>query len=188
MGKIWKGGSAKNKTGFSLVELLIVIGIIGILSSIVMGALNTAREGAKITKARSEIREVRSAVASLASDTGKWPNGCAVGQVVGGAGNEIELTEACSGITQAPQGAGCACTWTAGEIANWNGPYYQAPLDPWGNSYWFDSDYHKYENCAAIPAAEKFPALPESVAIYSPGPNNSGVNAYDCDDIFLEIY
>jgi len=96
--------------GFTLIELLVVISIISLLSSIVLSSVGTARDKARLTKAQAEIREVRTAIGLLESDTGKWPNGCEVGEVVVGAGNKIELTNACSGITQTPLGSGCTCT------------------------------------------------------------------------------
>ena len=54
-------------------------------------------------------------------------------------------------------------------------------VDPWGQAYYFDHDYRAYENC------ESETVHPNAPAVFSFGPNKTGVNAYDCDDIFLEL-
>ncbi len=57
------GGSFYSKNsygGFTLIELLVVIAIIGILSSVILGSLNTARAKSKDAKAKSELASVRS--------------------------------------------------------------------------------------------------------------------------------
>lgn len=173
----------KTEHGFSLVEILIVIAIIGVLSSVILGSLHDAKQSAQIAKAQSEIRQVRSAVGLLADDTNSWPNGCAVGAVVVGSNNEIELTNACSGITQSPPASGCTCSWSAEARGHWNGPYYNAPLDPWGHPYWYDSDYYPRKDCGN-------PSVGAIAAIVSVGPNGTGgpdTGNYDCDDIYLEM-
>lgn len=173
--------------GFTLIELLVVIAIIGALASVVLSSLNSARTKGNTAKVQSDLRNMRSALALLESDTGKWPNGCAINQVVGGGSNEIAVTNVCSGLADtAPPSSGCACTWTAGEIASWSGPYFKTPLDPWGNSYQFDSDYYPREDCST-----KDPSNPDNVAIvalFSNGPNGQGNGTnYDCDDIYRKI-
>lgn len=47
--------SQKNQKGFTLIELLVVISIIALLSSVVLAGLSTARERARITRAKLDI-------------------------------------------------------------------------------------------------------------------------------------
>ena len=64
------GFNAKAGAGFTLVELLVVITIIGILASIVLVSLSNARTKARDVAIQSSLREVRNA-AELYYDTAK---------------------------------------------------------------------------------------------------------------------
>ncbi len=164
-----------NKSGFTLIEILVVIGIIGLLSSITMIAVNNARSKAKIAKAQQDIDVIYSAIGQLMIDTGEWPGHQIPDQVNTGANNEVwDLTTQSSGITQ-----------TDGLFSNWAGAYMLSiPSDPWGNNYFFDTDYEiNLDNEPCDGGGGCF----DSVVVGSFGANGVGQNQYDSDDVIKVV-
>jgi len=164
----------KDLKSFTLIELLVTIAIIGILSGIVIIAAIQARQSAKIGKARAEVRQFYHAITILENDTNEWPGHQTPGVIgTGVSGNEI-CPDGCS-ISIFDDGAGLL--GSDGFYPNWHGPYLQlreAILDPWGNEYFFDTDYDIGHNDWAV-------------VIGSYGPNGIGNNLYDDDDIIYII-
>ncbi|MDR1515180.1 MAG: prepilin-type N-terminal cleavage/methylation domain-containing protein [Synergistaceae bacterium] len=61
------------KSGFTLVELLIVTVIIGILAGMMMLMMGSATDGAEATKLINDLRLVKSASLLYYADNDKWP-------------------------------------------------------------------------------------------------------------------
>jgi general secretion pathway protein G len=153
--------------GFTLIELLVVIAIIGILSSTVLVSLNGAREKARITKAQSDLNQLRTAISMLEIDTGLSPNKLSSAPCV--QDPEVYLNDCAAGIQ---------CT--DGGFPGWSGPYMASvPLDPWGTNYYFDPDMQ----CNGQKGCEGIPSGTWVRAVVSFGPNKK--EDYGGDDIAL---
>ena len=67
--------STSNKKGFTLIELMVVISIIALLSSIVLSALASARDKARATKVMQEVKQFQIAMeAYRAANTSYYIN------------------------------------------------------------------------------------------------------------------
>lgn len=63
----------KKDSGFTIIELMVVITIIGLLSSIILGSLQQARLKAQDSKRISEIQQMEIALDLYYSDHGQYP-------------------------------------------------------------------------------------------------------------------
>ena len=99
--------------GFTLLEMLVVLVIIGLLAGLVGPRLFSKVDQSKVTTAQTQIKLLRGAVESLRLDMGRYP------------ANDEGLTL----LTRRPGDAALA--------ARWRGPYLDdtLPLDPWSQPY-----------------------------------------------------
>jgi len=99
--------------GFTLIELMIVVVILGLLATIVMPKVLNRPEQARRTKAKIDIRNIESALALFKTDTGRFPT----------TSEGLEALVSNSGI----------------KGYNSDGYLDKVPLDPWGNKYLYIS-------------------------------------------------
>jgi prepilin-type N-terminal cleavage/methylation domain-containing protein len=88
--------------GFTLVELLVVISIIGILASIGLVAFRSAQFRSRDAERKSDLKELSNALELFYSDYGKYPSSSG-GQLLACGYNSLT-------------GIGTACTWGEGEF------------------------------------------------------------------------
>jgi len=65
-----------NRTGLTLVELLVVMGVIGVLISITLPAVQSVRESARRTQCQNRARQIGLALINYHSQHRKLPTGC----------------------------------------------------------------------------------------------------------------
>jgi len=63
-----------HRAGFTLIELMIVVVILGILATIIMPRILGRPEQARRMKAKIDIRNIESALALFKTDTGRFPS------------------------------------------------------------------------------------------------------------------
>lgn len=64
--------SGRNRRGFTLVELLIVIGIIAVLIALLLPALNNARASARTTTCAAQMRQLYYAIVMYHDENKQW--------------------------------------------------------------------------------------------------------------------
>ena len=127
----------KSKKGFTLIELIVVIAIIAVLSAIIAPSAFMAIEKAKIARATSDMRAIKTGAMAYYTETGSWP--------LVGVGGAIRGTGA--GFITNNDGSG-------NPVTGWDGPYLERwPVNPWGsassgfaNQYYWDADYSGDDN------------------------------------------
>ena len=104
----------KNEKGFTLIELMLVVIIIGALVAMVMPRLAGRSEQTKVAAAQADITtNIATGLKLYELDNGKYPGG----------------DQGLSALLSKP-----------GDASNWNGPYLEKkPIDPWGREYVYKS-------------------------------------------------
>lgn len=100
--------------GFSLIELIVVMVILGLLASIVGPRVLRWPEKSKVKIARLQLADLRSSLAMFRLEVGRFPTS----------------TEGLQSLIEDPG------------VSNWGGPYLDKkviPKDPWGREYEYRS-------------------------------------------------
>src|ERR1700693_5828828 len=109
--RAWVGGEG----GFTLVEMLVVITIIGLIMALVGPRVLNYLGESKVKAARIQIESLSSALDLYYLDVGRYPSS----------------SEGLAALAQQPGG-----------VQSWNGPYLRTgsvPNDPWGHPYLYRS-------------------------------------------------
>jgi general secretion pathway protein G len=105
--------SRRRQRGFTLIEIMVVVVIMGILAALVVPKLMGRADDARITAARQDISSVMQALKLYKLDNQHYPS----------------TEQGLQALVQRPQSGPSANGWKAG------GYIEKLPRDPWGNPY-----------------------------------------------------
>ncbi len=111
----------KSETGgFSLIELLAVLVIMGMLGALVGPRLFTQVDNSRVDTAMTQVRMLKASMQTFRLDVGRYPNS----------------EEGLNALITAPV-----------DVRNWRGPYLEdtVPNDPWGNPYVYRSGENSFQ-------------------------------------------
>jgi len=106
-----RGGPQENEAGFTLVEMLVVIAIIGLIMGLIGPRVLNYLSESKVKAARIQLQSFQSALDLYYLDAGRFPS----------------TAEGLTALVRATPG-----------VAAWNGPYLKGgnvPNDPWNHPY-----------------------------------------------------
>lgn len=114
------------KKGFTLVELLVVISILGILASIALVSFRSAQMRGRDAQRKSDLKQISSSLELYYSDYGKYPAASSDG---------LGLIVGCPSTTDT------ACAWGSGQFWDEKTIYFRTvPKDPvTGQNYYYRS-------------------------------------------------
>ncbi len=111
-----------NQDGFTLIEIMVVILILGLLATIVVQSLRGAADKAKRTKAMADIAEFKTALDRYYLDNGFYPT----------------TDQGLDSLVTPPTNGRPPGNYESG------GYIERVPKDPWNNPYFYQSDGSSY--------------------------------------------
>ena len=109
------------RSGFTLIEIMVVVVILGILAATVVPQFIGTTHDAKVSAAKSQVSEIESALERLAIHLDRYPS----------------TDEGLKLLVEAPPG----------DSSKWRGPYLkQLRNDPWGNPYQYRAPGIRHAN------------------------------------------
>ena len=103
--------SRNSEAGYTLMELLVVLAILGLLAAIATPMVLHYLDSAKVSTAKTEVSNIAASLDLFKYDVGRYPT----------------QQEGLEALVAAPEG-----------VDNWNGPYLKKTtklIDPWGHAY-----------------------------------------------------
>ena len=108
--------------GFTLIEIMVVILILGLLATIVVQSLRGATDKAKRVKAQADIAEIKTGLDRFYLDSGSYPTS----------------DQGLQALVSPPSNGKVPANYESG------GYIQSVPKDPWGNPYFYQSDGNSY--------------------------------------------
>ena len=122
-----KNGMIRQNSGFTLIELMVVVVILGILATVVLPKIMGRPDEAKRVKAKVDISAIETALKLYKLDTGKYPT----------------TEQGLKALVQPPEDEKAAENWRKGGYIEKG----KVPKDPWGGEYIYLSPgiEHEYD-------------------------------------------
>lgn len=161
------------KKGFTIVELLIVIVVIGILAAITVVAYTGVQERSKTAKVSTELAQLEKAIRSATTLSGKTLVGLTapLGTNSTGTGRNCWNQPNGTDLSALAKTHGCWTDYftTLDIISTASGTNVRNLVDPWGRPYYIDQSEGEYADpCQA----------PDRISIYR-RPHVNGYQGYD---------
>ncbi|MEM9973725.1 MAG: type II secretion system major pseudopilin GspG [Pseudomonadota bacterium] len=112
----------RRTAGFSLVEMLVAVAIVGLLVGLVGPAAMRQLQASRVNATEAQISQLRAALDIYQIDTGRLPS--------------------------EDQGLGALVSNASGDVPGWNGPYLRdgkLPQDAWGGAFLYRYDGDRVE-------------------------------------------
>lgn len=127
----------KNK-GFTLVELLVVMAILGVLVTLIAGGFRTAQMRGRDSKRKSDLKEIANSLEIFYSDHDRYPEG------------NNGIIQACSYDSTGSSGD---CPWGSGEFTDDETVYFRIlPADPVSSQHYI----YRSEGFLDVPAYQGY--------------------------------
>jgi len=120
--------ASRHKAGFSLIELMIVIVILGLLAATLVPRIMDRPDDAKVTKTKTDIRALETALRFYRLDNGNYPS----------------TEQGLEALIEEPDGSPVPANWRKGGYLEAS----STPKDAWNNDFIYRSpgdDDHDYE-------------------------------------------
>jgi general secretion pathway protein G len=120
----------RREAGFTLLEILVVIAILGLLIGLVAPAALRQLGGARVSVAKQSLERIGSVLDLYKLDVGRYPT----------------TEQGLLALVEKPRG-----------VSAWNGPYVKgaAPMDPWGRAWIYrapsNRSGHDFDLCSTGP-------------------------------------
>jgi len=144
----------RNKKGFTLIEVVVILAVIGILAAVLTPMLISYIDDARQTRAESDVKAIGTAICAFNKDLRKWPiwsSGTATYDVLySDDGDHATVASgktfntSTNGDTLEDQLITNGPGYSTSGKRKWRGPYLESiNADPWGNKYYVNVKYLK---------------------------------------------
>jgi len=115
--------SNRKSSGFTLIEIMVVVVILGILGALIVPNIVGRPDQARVTAARSDISQIGNALELYRMDNGHYPS----------------TDQGLEALVSKPTGYPEPRSW------NMDGYLGKVPVDPWGEPYYYFEEERRIE-------------------------------------------